>query len=406
MNRPLSLVLALSLLLAAPLALSQATQSPPEAAKVGSDLPYPPRQAPQPDEIAHVPTGLSVSFDDMMDMVSGARLVFVGETHDNIQAHRVQLQIIRDLDRRFPGRIAIGMEMFRQPQQATLDRWSQGQLTELEFLQATRWQKSWGVDFGHYKAILGFARDRHVDLIALNPSADLQDEVRRHGLDSLPDEVRSRLPEIGDPDPYEHAVMKAIYGAHLPTEGAFEAFFRVQLLWEESMAERVVDYLDSARGQGKIMVVLTGAGHVEYGFGVPKKVLRRMPLPYTIIAPTEIEIPPEKQMPGVELPAIPLLPSDFVWWIRYEDLAADTVRLGVGIDDSNGALVVRGVAGGSPAERAGLRDGDEITSIAGHAVPDVTTLVYWVGQQEKGTTAIVTIRRAGAPLDVRVEFRP
>ena len=70
-------------------------------------------------------------------------------------------------------------------------------MTELEFLQATRWQKSWGVDFGNYKAILDFARDRHIDLIALNPPMDLQDQVRRHGLDSLPDEVRSQLPEIG-----------------------------------------------------------------------------------------------------------------------------------------------------------------------------------------------------------------
>lgn len=406
MNRPLSLVLALPLLLGAPLGPSRATEVPPEAAEVGSDLPYPPTRSPQPDQIVHVPTGLGMSFDDMMEMVSGARLVFVGESHDSFQAHQVQLQIIRDLERRFPGRVAIGMEMFRQPQQETLDRWSQGQLTELEFLQATRWQKSWGVDFGNYKAILDFARDRHIDLVALNPPTDLQDQVRRHGLDSLPDEVRSQLPEIGEPDPYEHAVMQAIYGAHLPTEGAFEAFFRVQLLWEESMAERVVDYLDSARGQGKVMVVLAGAGHVEYGFGVPKKVLRRLPLPYTIIAPTEIEVPPEKQMPGVELPAIPLLPSDFVWWIRYEDLAADTVRLGVGIDDSQGTLAVQSVAGGSPAESAGLRVGDEITSFAGHAVADVTTLVYWVGQQEKGTSAIVTVRRAGTPLDLRVEFRP
>ena len=406
MNRPLSLVLALPLLLAATMTPSQAAEASPEAATAGSDLPYPPTDPPQPDQIVHVPTGLRMSFDDMMAMVSGARLVFVGESHDSFQAHRVQLQIIRDLERRFPGRIAIGMEMFRQPQQETLDRWSQGQLTELEFLQATQWQKSWGVDFGNYKAILDFARDRHIDLIALNPPMDLQDQVRRNGLDSLPDEVRSQLPEIGEPDPYEHAVMKAIYGAHLPTEGAFEAFFRVQLLWEESMAERVVDYLGSARGQGKIMVVLTGAGHVEYGFGVPKKVLRRLPLPYTIVSPTEIEVPPEKQMPGIELPAIPLLPSDFVWWIRYEDLAADTPRLGVGIDDSNGTLVVSSVAGGSPAESAGLRAGDEITAFAGHAVPDVTTLVYWVGKQEWGTTSVVAIRRQGTPLELRVEFPP
>ena len=91
------------LLLGAPLGPSQATEVPPGAAEVGSDLPYPPPKSPQPDEIAHVPTGLRVSFDDMMEMVSGARLVFVGETHDNFQAHRVQLEIIRDLERRFPA---------------------------------------------------------------------------------------------------------------------------------------------------------------------------------------------------------------------------------------------------------------------------------------------------------------
>jgi uncharacterized iron-regulated protein len=261
-----------------------------------------------------------MSFDGMMDMVAGARLVYIGETHDSIRSHEAQLRIIRELHRRFPERVAIGMEMFRQPQQEALDRWTRGELSETQFLEATQWRKTWGLDFAYYRAILDFAREQRIDVIALNPSAELQAEVSENGPDALPDELRAQLPEISDADPHARAVMKAIYGGHLPTEGAFDTFLNVQLLWEESMAERIVDYLSSPRGRGKIVAALTGAGHVEYGFGLPKKVLRRMPLPYVIIAPTEISVPPEKQMPDVVLPEIPLLPSDFIWWIPYVDL--------------------------------------------------------------------------------------
>jgi len=401
----LNAALTLTLLLAAPLVVaSQDSQTAPQASQLGADLPYPPIQQPTPDEIEHVPTGLKMSFDGMMDMVAGARLVCVGETHDSLQAHRAELQIIRDLYRRFPDKIAIGMEMFRQPQQPTLDRWTRGELNELQFLEAVDWQKTWGIDFGYYRAILDFARDHHIDVIALNPPADLQEEVRQHGLDALSDEVRSRLPDIGPPDPYERAAMKALYGAHLPTAGAFDAFFRVQLLWEESMAARAVDYLKSARGEGKTLVTLTGGWHVHYGFGVPKKIVRRMPLSYVIIEPTEIDTPPEKQMPGVDLPQIPLLPSDFVWWVRYEDLSASGVHLGVELDDKIGGLVVRSITKGSPAEKSGLLVGDEITAVAGHAVTNLTGLVYWIGQQKKGTNTTITLRRAGALLNVRTEF--
>ncbi len=319
---PTALVIGLAGWLAAPVAMTGETGAAPDADSPWEGLPYPLDERPEPGDIVHVPTGLAMSFDGMMDVVAGARLVYVGESHDNLQAHEVQLQVLRDLHRRFPGRIAIGMEMFRQPQQEILDRWTRGELGEAGFLEAVDWQKNWRIDFGYYRAILEFARDQRIDVIALNPSRELQDQVKRLGLDALPDDLRQQLPEMGTPDPHQVALLKAFYGGHLPTEGAFESFSRVQLLWEETMAERIAGYLASERGAGKVMVVLTGSGHAEYGFGVPKKVLRRTPLPYVIVAPTEIETPPEKQMPGVVPPALPLLPADFIWWVRYEELQA------------------------------------------------------------------------------------
>lgn len=299
---------------------ARAAAGPPDAYTPGAGLPYPPPARPVADTLQHVATGTALDLDGLMSLLDGARLVYVGETHDNLAAHRAQLRILRELERRHPGRVALAMEMFRGPQQDVLDRWSRGELDEAAFLAAVDWQQTWGLDFGYYRELLVFARERRLDVIALNPPRELQDAVKRAGIDALSEDLRRQLPELGPPDPYQRRVLEAIYRAHRPTDGDFEAFFRVQRLWEESMAERVAGYLQSARGAGRIVVVLTGGGHVEYGFGVPKNLLRRLPLPYVIVLPTEIEVPAAKRMP-VAPPELPLAPADVIWWVDYEELA-------------------------------------------------------------------------------------
>jgi uncharacterized iron-regulated protein len=368
--------------------------------------PYPRSGKPQAEEIYHLPTGLKVSQDGMMDIISGARLVCVGETHDNIHAHRVELTVIRELFRRFPGRIAIGMEMFRKPQQEALDRWTRGELTELAFLKESKWYDNWGSDFGYYRDILLFAKENRIDVVALNPSEELQEEVSRTGLDNVSEDLRAKLPEIGEEDPYQRAAMKAVYGSHLPTAGMFDSFFRVQLLWEETMAENIVDYWKSPRGEGKKMVTITGDWHVRYGFGLPKKVIRRMPVPYVIVLPEEIEIPEEKkeEQMDVDLPAIPLLPSDFVWYVPYEDLEGKRVRLGVLLSWKDGAAAVRSVEEGSPAGKAGVRPGDVIVSFDGQPIRDMTDIRYLLGRKMGGDRASLVLRRGGSEIPVEVTF--
>ncbi|HJX14408.1 MAG TPA: ChaN family lipoprotein [Candidatus Deferrimicrobiaceae bacterium] len=375
------------------------------ASRPGGDAPYPGKEKPQAEEIRHVPTGLKMSLDGALNMISVARLVCVGETHDNIHAHRVELTVIRELFRRFPGRIAIGMEMFRKPQQDALDRWTRGELAELEFLKAAKWYDNWGSDFGYYRDILQFAKDNRIDVVALNPSNELQEEVSRAGIDNVPEALRAKLPEIGEADPYQRAAMKAVYGSHLATEGMFESFFRVQMLWEETMAESVVDYWKSPRGEGKIIVTITGGWHVRYGFGLPKKVIRRMPVPYVIVLPEEIEIPEEKkeQQMDVDLPPVPLLPSDFAWYVPYEGLEGKRVRMGVLLSGKkDDAPVIRSVEEGSPAEKAGVRPGDVIVSFDGQPVEDRTDILYRIGTKKEGDSAALVLRRDGAETRVTI----
>jgi uncharacterized iron-regulated protein len=371
--------------------------------------PYPPKGGPKVGEVYHLPTGLAISEDGLMDMLSGARLVCIGETHDNLNDQRVELAVVRELSRRFPGKIAIGMEMFRETQQPVLDRWVKGELTELEFLKASKWYETWGFDFGAYRDLLLFAKENRIDVIALNPPKDLQDAVRRTGLDNVPEDLRRKLPEIGETDPWQRVVLRGIFEGHAGHGGgdeAFDSFLRVQLLWEETMAQRVVDYLKSSRGEGKRMVTITGGWHVQFGFGLPKKVIRRMPMPYAILLPEEISTPEQREgrMMHVDLPEVPLLPADFLWYVPYESIGEKRVRMGIRMEESEGRLLVESVAPGSPASIAGIAKGDELVALDGQPVKDSVDVLFRVGEKQDGDTARVTVRRGGEEKTLSLTF--
>jgi uncharacterized iron-regulated protein len=393
--------IALSLLLAG-CASSRAVKGSPE-------MPYPPSAPPKAEEILHLPTGLRLSIDGLIEMLSGARLVSVGETHDNLNDQRVELTIVRELHRRFPGRIAVGMEMFREPQQEILDRWVKGDLSELEFLKASKWYETWGYDFGAYRDLLLFAKENRIDVIALNPSKEVQEAVRRTGLDNVPEELRRKLPEIGETDPWQRDVLRGVFGGHAGHGGgdeSFDSFLRVQLLWEETMAQRVVDYLKSPRGEGKRMVTVTGGWHVKYGFGLPKKVVRRYPMAYAIVLTEEISTAEQKEgrLMEADLPDVPLLPGHFVWYVPFESIEEKQVRMGIRMGEKEGRLLIESVVTGSPAEKAGIANGDELLAIDGQPVEDAVDVHFRIGEKREGDAAQVTVRRGGEEKTLDLTF--
>jgi uncharacterized iron-regulated protein len=370
-------------------------------------MPYPFWTAPQPNDIYHIPTGLKLSFKGMMDMMDGSRIIYVGETHNNVHAHRVQLEILRELKKRYPQRIAVGMEMFREPQQESLDRWTRGELTELQFLQTSRWFENWGSSFGYYRDIMNFARDKDIDVVALNPPMDLQYKV---GMGKpLTPEQQAQIPETDSSDPYQRAVIQAVYGAHERGEQMQKAFLRVQLLWEENMAEQIVNYLGSPRGEGKIMVVFTGENHVQYGFGVPKKVVRRLPVPYHIVLPAILSRPdesPDDQATymSVDMPDIPLLAGDFIWAVPYETLSEEKVLMGIRLNFEDGSGVVTKVGEDSAAMKAGVLPGDILVKLDGEEIRAMEDVSLIMRSKTVGDSINIRILRDGEEMAFRAHF--
>jgi len=188
-----------------------------------------------------------------------------------------------------------------------------------------------------------------------------------------------------------------------------DGFIRIQTLWDETMAESAARYLSSPSGRDKHLLVVAGGNHVQSGFGIPRRVFRRLPASYVLIGGREINIPADKldRLMDVDLPALPLVPYDFVVFLAYEDLPQRGVPLGVMMEPAppGRGLAVKTVMPGSNAERAGLRPGDLLLAIDGEALTDTFDLLYALKQKQPGSSGRLQIERQSQTLNVDVLFR-
>ncbi len=369
------------------------------------DAPYRDPGTLEKGQILHAATGRLLTRAELGEYLAAFPIVYVGETHDSVDSHAVQLAVLEELVARFPGQVALGLEMLQRPSQPEVDRWLRGELDDKGFLKV--WQENWGPNsFPYYADILAFAKEKGVPLLALNVEKDLRRAIVRTRPEDLEPALRERLPEMVDDDPYYRDFMAGMFGGHEAGTDVRAGFLRAQVLWDETMAQTAAEYL-TGPGQGKRLVVFAGGNHVRHGFGIPRRVFRRVPLPYVILDPYAVEIPEAKRakLMDVDLPSLPLPTADVYWATGYEDLEADRVMLGVQIDGAEGGgVLVKGVMPGSPAQKAGVKKDDVIVAVDGQPVQEVFDLTYQVNQHKVGDVGPLEVLRAGERLTLEVTY--
>ncbi len=318
--------------------------------------------------------------DRLLDAIADRRVIFVGESHDRYEDHLNQLKVIDGLKRR--GRdVAIGMEFFQQPYQSALDAFVSGQIDEAEMLRRTEYFDRWRYDYRLYRPILSYAREHRIPTIALNLEQELTSRASELGIAGLAREDRARIPaDIDRDDRAYRERVKAVFDVHpMGEKASFERFLDVQLLWDEGMAERAARYLQEH--PEKTLVVLAGSGHVEYGQGIPRRLLRRLPVPSaSLLNATNRDLDPAA--------------ADYLLFPRRVDLPASGL-LGVMLNPETDGMgtEVQGFSEGSGAKMAGMKEGDRILRVGERGVSDYADVRIALIDRRPGERVSVEVRR-------------
>jgi uncharacterized iron-regulated protein len=364
--------------------------------------------------------GQPATASDLAVLARGARYVLIGEGHTSPCDHAAQAAALAAL----AGaglRPAIGLEMIPVHKQAALDEFNAGKTSVEELEKAVDWANVWGYDYALYAPIFAVARQYGLPLYAVNAPKELIRQAAEGGLDSLSPEARALLPaSVLPPPPDQEKALREQFEAHKnipgkssqpaqkapagkqsrakakkaeaaaaakPASVSLDRFIFVQSLWDTQMATQAKAAFER---YGRLVVVLAGGGHVEYGHGIAHRLATLDPgaKVLSVTAWRGGEAPDEGE-------------ADAYYFCPL----AHRSRLGFSVEMQAAKVKVVEVAAGSKADRAGMRPGDVIAAAGGNPAASPGDLhKAAIAAFTAGKPLVLTVDREGGQADLSIEL--
>ena len=352
---------------------------------------------------AGIPVRQAQRFNDIIHELLQSRVVYLGEQHTDYSSHLLQLQVIQALYKKNPD-LLIGMEMFPRASQQALNDYINGAVAEERaFLRASDYFQVWGFDYRLYRDIINYAKKHKIPLVGLNLDKKTVSNVFRNGsTDGLSPEQLAQIAEERDLElPGYRERLQAIHAIHnsSPHGSNFAGFLQAQSMWDETMAETIVNTLKE--NPGKQLVVLAGVGHVYKDSAIPPRVARRMNgrlQQSVLIADNGVDRGLER---GRQV--------DYLMFTEPVELTP-AGKIGVVLetteatDDSPDQVRIVRISPHGKAGQAGLRENDIILAVNDFPVSSVGDLKAGLLDKKPGDTIALTIRRQQKTMAISVEL--
>ncbi len=195
-----------------------------------------------------------------------ARVVYLGESHDNPTHHAHQAHVLQAL-LNAGVRPALAFEMLTQDQQREVDEAMRLADGAAALDARLRWRERGWPDFGMYQPLFELALRLRLPVIAADLDPGTVRRIAKAGLGVLPEAERAQLASRLRPDPAREARLeREIAEAHCGSLPAVAIPFMVQAWHTRNvvMARRIGQALE----EGRRVVVIVGRGHLERG-GLP-----------------------------------------------------------------------------------------------------------------------------------------
>jgi len=215
-----------------------------------------------------------VTVDDMVNDMSKTDVLFFGEEHNDSTGHYLEYTLFKKLAEKYPGKIALSMEMFETDCQAVLDEYLNGFIREKNFIIDARvWP-----NYKDYRPLIELAKESHIPVVAANAPARYTNMANRLGLGSL-----QQLSTIGKsylpPLPIDTATgayydkFSQIMGGHSDMPGM--QMYQAQNLWDATMGWSIARFFKTHPGY-KIFQ-LNGSFHSEEKLGAVAQLKKYAP---------------------------------------------------------------------------------------------------------------------------------
>jgi len=351
-----------------------------------------------------VPGSGPIAAQEIFARAAAAKVVLLGESHDNADHHRWELHTVAALAALRP-KIALGFEMFPRRVQGALDRWVAGELGEPEFVQASDWSRVWGYDAGLYLPLFHFARLNRAPMLALNVERELVRTVSAKGLDAVPPEQREG---VSTPAPAGETYLKRLFEAYSQhpdkkdsaparTDPAFLRFVEAQLVWDRAMAQVLADAV--RRSPDTLAIGIIGSRHIAHGEGVAHQLDSLGVKSVVSLLPWDAGEDCAGFSAGLAnavfgLPAVhPAAPA-----------AAAPARLGIQIRTAPEGVMILAVEAASVADATGLKTDDVLVEVAGASVKTAEEVKALVGRVAPGTWLPLKLKRQTGLVDLTAKF--
>lgn len=193
-------------------------------------------------------------YKEFIDKIKDYDIVILGEFHDSLEHHLMQLAIIQDLEKQ--RTFALAFEMLNTDQQSFIDeaKAKKHDIKKEELEKTIKWQDEWYYD--DYKDLIEYAFYNDFNMIAANLS--------QKELDKIYDGIALE-PLKGDKSTSNAVKLKIkelINSFHSMSDEASATFVQMQMRKDRSMANALLSLNQPS-------ILITGMFHASKDIGVP-----------------------------------------------------------------------------------------------------------------------------------------
>jgi len=238
----------------------------------------------------------AITTEALADLMAASGYVLIGEKHDNIDHHQLELYLLKLLSERISGAdenpsdespsMGVTLEMLDRSQQSQidqvmkqLDQSDDDRLEVADLKSALNWPEH-GWPWGSYSALIGWTLNGGLPLYAGNISRETMKSVYQTG---IADQFISAKELHGA---LNEALLDQVFDGHcgLMPKDSLGSMVDIQLVKDSSMASALV------AASGKPGVLIAGTGHVRKDTAVPRHLQVLDDKPILTVALIEVDL--------------------------------------------------------------------------------------------------------------------